>query len=664
MMKRRMICTVLHENYILPFPYFPLWKDKDTNFVCFTEKEGIFSKIYKICPIKKEEDIEKVLLENPTSIFPGYQEVIYLKENQILTKAPWLKNAIITVEELKDHSYKLTSDQEGYYVYSKNPIRQGGVYEGRKILLTIGVPVSNQIAVIERCMKGIEPILKAIPSELIVIDTGSTDGTVEVTKKYGARVFQHSWCDNMSLIRNIVIHEAEGLWYMSIDDDEWFEDVTEIIEFFQSGKYKEYETASYIQRNLFQKGGKEYSDCRTLRMAKITPELHFEGRIHDALTIEIKREYPFEVVAWHEGFAFIGDRKKAIEKSKRNLSILRYDIEEYPMNMRYNYQMANEYAILQDKKSIAYFFRGISIMRELFEEPESEVLYKKHILELLMQYNTIESDEFFEYAQNLVEGMKFNPLEAILVYYLYIRMSDRMGKSFEDILNIGKVMEQLEIDYSQNAKVYKYYASTTINPMENEYQKAEYHRCMLCAYIQGKEIEKAIKHLHQLKLERCNRKDQIKVWEYIVKSEDKILIGEAISCILAKRLNLKDEIWNLFHLSVENSWSVRSLLEYLSNQEIREYFVKLHKYCPYMLKEQTEKWKFPYTEKEEYLKKLLSMEDMLDRVELELLANQLKEKINHLIQNTKIKEAKELLEEYEQLCPWDGEIEKIRLKLE
>ena len=277
MMKRRMICTVLYENYILPFPYPPLWKDKDTDFVCFTEKEGIFSKIYKIRPIKKEEDIEKVLLENPTSIFPEYQEVIYLKENQILTKAPWLKNAIITIEELKDHSYKLTSDQEGYYVYSKNPIRQGGVYEGRKVLLTIGVPVSNQIAVIERCMKGIEPILKAIPSELIVIDTGSTDGTVEVTKKYGARVFQHSWCDNMSLIRNIAIHEAEGLWYMSIDDDEWFEDVTEIIEFFQSGKYKEYETASYIQRNLFQKGGKEYSDCRTLRMAKITPEI---GRAH------------------------------------------------------------------------------------------------------------------------------------------------------------------------------------------------------------------------------------------------------------------------------------------------------------------------------------------------------------------------------------------------
>ncbi len=663
-MKKRIVCTLLHKQYILPFPYPPLWKDKDTDFICFTEKERIFSKVYKIKQIEEEEKIEEILLKKPSMLFPDCQEIIYLKENQILTKAPWLKNAIITLKEFKHCSYKPTADQEGYYIYSKNPIRQGGAYEGRKILLTIGVPVSNQISVIERCMKGIEPILKTIPSELVVIDTGSTDGTVEVTKKYGARVFQHPWCDNMSLIRNIAIHEAEGLWYMSIDDDEWFEDVSEIIEFFQSGKYKEYETASYIQRNLFQKGGKEYSDCRTLRMAKITPELHFEGRIHDALTIEIKKEYPFETAAWHEGFAFVGNREKALEKSQRNLSILCYDVEEYPMNMRYNYQMANEYAILQDRKSIAYFFRGISIMRELFEEPESEVLYKKHILELLMQYNTIESDEFFEYAQNLVEGMKFNPLEAIVVYYLYIRMSDRLGKPFEDILNIGKVMEQLEKNYSENITMYKYYASTTINPIENKYQRAEYHRCMLCAWIQGKDVEKAIEHLHQLELERCNRKDQIKVWGFIIKSENKRLIAEAISHIIAKKPNFKDEFWNLFHLSIENNWSVRILLEYLNNEEIKEYFVKLHKYYPGILKKQAEKWSSPYTKKEEYLQKLLNMENRLDRIELELLGEQLKESINHLIQNGKREEAKGLLEEYEKICPWDEKIEIIRLKLE
>ena len=661
-MKKRVVCTLLHERYILPFPYYPLWRNKDTDFICFTEKKQIFSKIYEIRKIKPEENIEKILIENPSVLFPEYQEIIYLKENQMLVKAPWLKNAVITLEELNNHSYKPTADQEGYYIYSKNPVYKEGKYDGRKLLLTIGVPVSNQITVIERCMKGIESILRSIPSELVVIDTGSTDGTVEITKKYGARVFQHPWCDNMSFIRNIAIHEAKGLWYMSIDDDEWFEDVSEIIEFFQSGKYKEYEMASYIQRNLFQKGGKEYSDCRVLRMAKITPELHFEGRIHDALTIDIKREYPFETAAWHEGFAFIGDRKGAIEKSQRNLKILRYDIEEYPMNMRYNYQMANEYAILlQNEKSIAYFFRGISIMRELFEEPELETLYKRHILELLMQYNIIESDEFFEHAQNLAEGMKFNTLEAIVIYYLYVRMSDRMGKPFEDILNIGKVIEQLEKDYFQNEKLYKYYASTTINPIENKYQRAEYHRCMLCAWIQGKNIEKAIEHLKQLELERCKRKDQIKVWGYIINSENKMLIEEAVSHILAKNSNLKNEFWNLFHLSVENDWTVRPLLEYLNEQEIKEYFVRLHKYYPGKLKEQAKKWKAPFTKKEEYLQRILPTEDMLDQAELELLGEKLKKEIYNLIQMGKQKEAKEVLEEYEKICIWDKEIEAIKL---
>lgn len=660
-MKKRAVCTLLHKTYILPFPYQPLWKDEDTDFICFTEKAGVFSKIYEIRHIEQETEIERILEENPAVLCPDYQEVIYLKENQILTKAPWLNHAIATLEELKDHSYQPTANQKGYYIFEKNPIREGGAYEGRKVLLTIGVPVSNQIAVIERCMRGIQPILKAIPSELIVVDTGSTDGTVEVTQKYGARVYQHPWCDNMSLVRNIAIHEAEGLWYMSIDDDEWFEDVSEIIDFFQSGAYKEYNTASYIQRNLLQENGTDYADHRTLRMARITPDLHFEGRIHDALVVEREKEYPFETAAWHTGFAYADDKERAAKKSQRNLNILRYDIEEYPMNLRYNYQMANEYAILQQHETaISYFFRGISIMRELFEEPEAEALYKTHLLELMMQFNIMESDEFFVYAQNLVQGLKFNTLEAILIYYLYIRMSDRMGKPFEEILRIGEVMEQLEKDYHKNSKIYKQYSSTSINPMENKYQTAEYHRCMLCAWIQGKNTEKAMEHLHKLEMERCSRKNQIKIWEYIMKSEDRAFIREAISHILSKKLNWKDEFWNLCHLSVENGWNIRPLLEYLDYQEIKEYFVRFDQYCPGMLKEQVRKWELPYTEKEKYLLELLRKKELLGRAELELLGERLKKEIKLLIESGNSNEAKEILNEYQKIYPYDKEIEALR----
>lgn len=56
-----------------------------------------------------------------------------------------------------------------------------------RIFRTIGVPVSNQIETIDRCLSHIKPLLDNLPSELLVVDTGSTDGTIEVCREYGAR---------------------------------------------------------------------------------------------------------------------------------------------------------------------------------------------------------------------------------------------------------------------------------------------------------------------------------------------------------------------------------------------------------------------------------------------------------------------------------------------
>ena len=204
----------------------------------------------------------KKIKENPTEIFPEYNEIKLIEEDQIIVKDFEEENSILTVPKLDkmNETYPPTSDINGNYIYKKNPIIMGGKYEGRYKLLTIGVPVSNQIDTIERCMKGIMPILQTISSELIVVDTGSTDGTVEITKKYGAKVIQFPWCDNMSAARNQAVYAAEGLWYMSIDDDEWFEDVTGILDFFQSGEYKNYNAAAYLQRNYMYENDIEYNE--------------------------------------------------------------------------------------------------------------------------------------------------------------------------------------------------------------------------------------------------------------------------------------------------------------------------------------------------------------------------------------------------------------------
>ncbi len=233
--------------------------------------------------------------------------------------------------------------------YPQNPPPPGGPYGGYPLLLTIGVPVSNQIATIRRCLDGIKPILDAVPSELVVVDTGSTDGTIEVCREYGARVVEFPWVNDMSAARNIGIRNAQSMWYLSIDDDEWFEDTAGITAFFsEPGKYKRHDALVYQQLNYLDDFAKDALPHPTRRAARVTPGLHFEGRIHDALVNpdigNTFRDYITGDSAHHYGFSAT-DRDAAAAKCKRNLSALRYDLAQFPYDSRYAFQTGNEYFV-------------------------------------------------------------------------------------------------------------------------------------------------------------------------------------------------------------------------------------------------------------------------------------------------------------------------------
>ncbi len=259
------------------------------------------------------------------------------REKEMFSRAEWFAMVMQHV--------RIGNDTEEFEktVYDENPPPPGGEYDGYPFLLTIGVPVSNQIGTIRRCLEGIKPILDALPSELLVVDTGSTDGTVEVCEEFGARVVKFPWINHMSAARNTGIKAAKGCWFMSIDDDEWFEDTTSIIHFFKSGNYKKYNMAMYNQRNFDNKNMTKHAQHPTPRMGKMTPGLHFEGRIHDALIQEgeVKRVY-LEAVANHLGFAS-DDEDSLREKSRRNVRILKKEVAYYPEDLRFANQMVKEY---------------------------------------------------------------------------------------------------------------------------------------------------------------------------------------------------------------------------------------------------------------------------------------------------------------------------------
>ena len=63
---------------------------------------------------------------------------------------------------------------------------------------------------------------KGIVSEQIVVDTGSTDNTVQIAEEMGAKVFHFEWCDDFSAAKNYAIEQASGDWIAFLDADEYF----------------------------------------------------------------------------------------------------------------------------------------------------------------------------------------------------------------------------------------------------------------------------------------------------------------------------------------------------------------------------------------------------------------------------------------------------------
>ena len=112
-----------------------------------------------------------------------------------------------------------------------------------KLKLTISLLVSNSIDTIEKCMNSLVPLLKQVPSELIIVDTGGTDGSIEIARKYADKVVPFTWCNDFAKARNAGLKEAQGEWFLFLDDDEWFEDVDSIIAFLNTNEYLNYNSA-------------------------------------------------------------------------------------------------------------------------------------------------------------------------------------------------------------------------------------------------------------------------------------------------------------------------------------------------------------------------------------------------------------------------------------
>ena len=88
--------------------------------------------------------------------------------------------------------------------------------------LSVVIITQNEEANIGRTLMSVQPLVSDGKGEIIIVDSGSTDRTVEIAELFGARVFVEKW-KGYAAQKNSAIEKATGDWILSLDADESLE---------------------------------------------------------------------------------------------------------------------------------------------------------------------------------------------------------------------------------------------------------------------------------------------------------------------------------------------------------------------------------------------------------------------------------------------------------
>lgn len=211
--------------------------------------------------------------------------------------------------------------------------------------------VKNESETLEKCIKSMLPVL----NELIVVDTGSTDNTVEIAKKYTNKVYHYEWNDNFSAARNFAICKARYEWIIFLDADEYFSEnsprnIRKTIDE-ENGQADALLTRGYNITG----SGQIAETFNVVRVFRNKPELRYHGRIHESLNKKGKfmiADCTDIIEFFHTGYSEEVITNK--NKNDRNFSLLLKDIEERPTDGTAHYYLSVQYIGIEDYENTLY----------------------------------------------------------------------------------------------------------------------------------------------------------------------------------------------------------------------------------------------------------------------------------------------------------------------
>ena len=215
--------------------------------------------------------------------------------------------------------------------------------------------VKDESRFIGACLAAAKPLC----DQLIVVDTGSQDNTIEIARSQGAEVYEHPWPGHFSKARNLSLDYATGDWILILDGDEVLDANT--LEHIAAMTQATADTVAF-NFEIVNYSTEEMSDesahyQKQVRLFRNRPTHRYAGLIHNQLVdteTGLGLSGPFlPVRVLHYGY--IPSVWTAQNKAKR-LTMLEKAIGENPDSLFCHYNLANHLKILGEyARALAHY---------------------------------------------------------------------------------------------------------------------------------------------------------------------------------------------------------------------------------------------------------------------------------------------------------------------
>jgi tetratricopeptide (TPR) repeat protein len=195
------------------------------------------------------------------------------------------------------------------------------------LTLSLCMIVKDEAEMLPRSLAAIHDAV----DEIVVVDTGSSDATIEIARSFGARVIERQWTGSFADARNASFDAAGGDWLLFLDADEVLVEAdAALLRELTSHTWRE---AFYLveTHHTGELGDGTAVTHNALRMFRNRPEYRFEGRLHEQIAQRLPSGQPERIELSRvrvDHYGYLGAVRDGREKSRRNIELLRRQLGE------------------------------------------------------------------------------------------------------------------------------------------------------------------------------------------------------------------------------------------------------------------------------------------------------------------------------------------------